>query len=146
MRREGKKLAQVARIQARGQLTIPKPGGHNEPDAEYDKALAAFGLQEAGADADSDDDDLVTSDRARQSTPEPKCYLWPCNVLAWKCWQALQTQWLFTPKGHPSGLNYAGVAAYLATILRLKPKERTEIFSGLQAMEFASLEVWREQR
>lgn len=135
MRREGKKLAQVARIQARGQLYIPNPGGHNEPEAEYDEALAAFGLQEAGAD-----------DGAAEAPPEDKCYLWPCNVATFIVWQALQTQWLFTPKGNPSGLNYKAVIDYLVKILRVKPKERTEVFNGLQAMEFASLEVWQQQQ
>lgn len=147
MRREGKKLAQVARLQARGQLYIPKPGGPtHEPAAEYDAALAGFGLQEVGVDDDVAADGSIIASEARKSIRDDKCYLWPCNEAAFNVWQSLQSQWLFKPSGQHSGLNYAGVSAYLATILRVKPKARTELFSALQAMEFASLKVWQETR
>lgn len=140
MWRKGKKLAQVARIQARGQLHIPQPGGQHEPEVEYNAALAALGLQEQ-----SDDDDDTDDDPKKKRPPEDKCYLWPCNVATWIAWQNIRTQWRYGPKGKPSGLDYTAVTAYLVQVLRVKPKDRAEIFQGIQAMEFASLAVWQEQ-
>lgn len=130
MRRQGKKLAQVARIQARGQLHIPQPGRANEPQAEFDEALAAFGLQEQGADPD-----------AATAAPTDKCYLWPCNVATFIVWQNLRTQWRVGPANKVTGLDYTAVNAYLVGILRVKPAERAALFAGLQAMEFSTLAV-----
>lgn len=127
MRGEGKKLAQVARIQARGQLHIPNPGKPDESEVEFDEALAVFGLQQ-GADDDT-------------PPPPDKCYLWPCNVPTFNLWQRLQTQWRVGGMGGCTGLDYAGVNACM-DLLRIKPKGRSELFSGLQAMEFAALQVW----
>ena len=131
MRREGKKLAQVARIQARGLLYIPSADQPDGPE-EFDEALALFGLR-----ADAAPDDVPE--------PEDKCYLWPCNVAAWNLWGKVQTQWRVGMEGR-TGLDYAGVCAYLVDVLGLKRQERAELFKGLQAMEVEALNVWAQQR
>lgn len=70
-------------------------------------------------------------------------YLWPDNVLSWNCWQSVQTQWR-TGMGGATGLDYAGVRAYLDEMdLGL---ERRDVFTGIQACERATLDVWGEQR
>lgn len=71
-------------------------------------------------------------------------YLWPENVSAWRCWNAVQTQWR-VGMGGATGLDYAGVRAWLE-LQDLEPGELREIFEGLRAAEVATLEVWGEQR
>lgn len=133
MRGQRKKLAQVARIQARGQLYIPKPGNSDEPQAEFDEALAAFGLLAETQDGNE--------------PPEEKCYLWPCNVRTFNIWQGVQTQWRVGGMGGRTGLDYAGVAVYLREICRIRPSRLWgEIWFGLQAMETAALNEYAEQR
>jgi len=142
MRSEGKKLAQVARIQARGLLHIPKPTNSYAPgtelDAEFDESLAAWGLCQADDDGDA------------PPPPDDKCYLWPCNVPAFNVWQAIQTQWR-TASGmdgiHRTGLDYTGIATYMREVLRMRPNRRWgEVWIGLQAMEVAAINVWNERR
>jgi len=70
-------------------------------------------------------------------------YLWPCNVRAWQHWQGVQTQWRTGMSG-ATGLDYAGVHAYLQTMVK-SHKQRQTIFDGIQAAERATLAVWREQ-
>lgn len=131
-RRQGKKLAQVARIQARGQLYIPG-STHDAPEAEFDEALAAFGFVQG------DDDGAA-------GVSDGLCYLWPCNLQAFNTWQRLQTQWREGSMVGKTGLDYGAVAAYLRDVLCIKPKARGELFAGIQAMEFAALEVWAKER
>lgn len=130
-RRQGKKLAQVARIQARGQLYIP--GSSHAPQAEFDEALAAFGLTQA-------------DDEGASSAGDGICYLWPCNVEAYNLWQRLQTQWRYSAIGGRTGLDYGAVAAILRDVLCIKPKARAELFAGIRAMECAALEVWAQEQ
>ncbi len=126
MRSEGKKLAQVARIQARGLLTNPK---QIEEDADVlTDAAAAFGFHVVRRDTDGERDD--------------PCYLWPCNVPTWHIWGRLQSQWRVGGMGGRTGLDYTGVHTYLREVLGIKPKALPTLFSELQAMEFASLEEW----
>ena len=131
-RREGKKLAQVARIQARGQLHIPG-SNHDATEAEFTEALAAFGL---------------TPDEGEGTTSAPGglCYLWPCNVPAFNAWQRLQTQWRDSAMGGRTGLDYSAVTAFLRDVLRIKPKALAELFAGIQAMEVAALNVWNQEK
>lgn len=133
MRRQRKKLAQVARLQARGQLYLPKQGNPNEPQAEFDEALAALGLQAEAQDG--------------EQPPEDKCYLWPCNVHTFNIWQGVQTQWRVGGMGGRTGLDYDAVATYMREVCRIKPTRRWgEIWIGLQAMEIAALNEYAEQR
>lgn len=132
MRRQRKKLAQVARCQARGQLHIPQPDD-DEP-AEFDEALAVFGLQQ---ELDESDETQIADD---------KCYLWPCNVPVFNAWQGVQTQWRTGGMGERTGLDYDGVATYLYDVVRIKKRRWRETWIGLQAMERATLEVWAEKR
>jgi hypothetical protein len=104
----------------------------NEPAAEFDAALVAFGLQPGSRD-----------DAA--PAPDELCYLWPCNVRAWNVWQQVQTQWRVGMGGR-EGLDYGGVQVYLASLPGLRPKARAELWAGLRAMEHAALAVWAEQR
>jgi hypothetical protein len=75
---------------------------------------------------------------------ETEFHLWPENVLAWRCWQALQTQWRVGMAG-ATGLDYAGVRAWLQDA-GLTDAERTDVWPGIQACEHATLEVWAERR
>jgi hypothetical protein len=82
--------------------------------------------------------------RAGLQAPEPEvAYLWPDNVQAWNHWQSVQTQWR-TGMGGSTGLDYAGVRAYLDEA-GVQGSERTDTFKGIQAAERASLEVWADQ-
>lgn len=155
MRCEGKKLAQVARCQARGLLEIPGSDNDDDHDVQathVDDAAAAFGLCLAAQDADEGDEIPTTAADGQADQPQarqgagPRVYLWPCNLATFNAWQRVQTQWQHDASGKPTGLQYAGVMPFLARVLRLKPKAFDEIFSGLQAMERAALGVWREQR
>jgi hypothetical protein len=58
------------------------------------------------------------------------CYLWPDNVQAWFCWQGVQTQWR-VGMGGPTGLDYAGVRAYLDE--QRLGDERQAVFAGMAA-------------
>ncbi len=138
LRREGKKLAQVARIWARDQLYIPRQGEHDDPEAQLDEALAAVGLREEVAE-------VAEGDEA--APQEDKCYLWPCNVATFDIWQRLQSQWRVGGiGGERTGLDYAGVISYLREVAHVRNKDLPEVFGGLQAMELAALEVWASQR
>lgn len=94
--------------------------------------MAVFGLQQ-----DESDDAQI---------PDEKCYLWPCNVRTFNVWQQVQTQWRSAGMGERTGLDYAGVVAYLGSMPGMRPKARSQLFSGLRAMERAALEVWAEKR
>ena len=96
-----------------------------EPTNAWTQHIAALGL------LDQPDDERVA-------------YLWPDNVLAWRCWQGVQTQWR-VGMGGATGLDYAGVRAFLDE-QDLQRDERREVFAGIQACERATLEVWAEQR
>lgn len=132
MRRQRKKLAQVARIQARGLLHIPKQGEADD-EPEFDEALAAFGLQQV----DDDDAPPVQHD---------KCYLWPCNVADFVIWQQLQTQWRIGGMGVMTGLDYTAVIAYLRDVRGMNRQARADIFPGLRAMEDACLSEWSKKQ
>lgn len=96
-----------------------------DPNNAWTGAIAALGLLE-------------------QQPDEHVVYLWPDNVLAWRCWQGVQTQWR-VGMGGATGLDYAGVRAFLDE-QQLSGDERREVFAGIQACEWATLEVWAEQR
>jgi hypothetical protein len=76
---------------------------------------------------------------------QQEVYLWPCNYEAWRHWQALQTQWRIGGMGGASGLDYAGVRAYLDES-GLRGATRKEVWAGICACEAATLEGWAQQR
>jgi hypothetical protein len=85
---------------------------------------------------------------AAQPDPEPEpevLYLWPCNVQAWSCWLAVQTQWRSGMDG-PTGLDYGSVHTYLHAVRNLRGQALRDVFAGIQAAERATLEVWAERR
>jgi hypothetical protein len=79
-----------------------------------------------------------------QQPDESRAYLWPDNVVAWGCWQRVQTQWR-VGMGGATGLDYAGVRAYLDEA-NLAGAERRDVFDGICACERATLDVWAAQR
>lgn len=71
-------------------------------------------------------------------------FLWPENLLAWRCWMSIQTQWR-VGMGGQAGLDYAGVRAFLE-LAGLRKQERLEVFAAVAVMERATLEAWAEKR
>lgn len=131
--RKRKKLAQVARLWARDLLHIPTGASDDDQETQFDDALVALGLTQ---DAGANDPD---------APPSQKCYLWPCNVLAFNVWTQIQTQWRTSAMGGRVGLDYAGVEAWLRSRPGLRPRARKELMQGLQAMELSALNAWAQQ-
>lgn len=123
--RERKKLAQVARCAALGQLVNPDELAE-EKDA-VDEAAAAFGL-------------VPVFDQE----PTQPIYLWPENVESWNFFQACSTQWHVGPGG-AIGMNYPGCEV-VRDARRIRRKAWPQLFSELQAMERATLDAWRERK
>ncbi|WP_180125674.1 DUF1799 domain-containing protein [Rhodoferax sp. BLA1] len=97
-----------------------------------DAALAAWGLVE-----ERDEE---------QTEAEPAVYhIWPENWDTWRIWNRIQTQWQVGFNGR-TGLNYAGVTAYLRDVVRVRPRHFTHKFMCIQAMELAALDEWAKQR
>lgn len=71
--------------------------------------------------------------------------LWPDNVLAWQCWLDVQTQWR-TGMGGPTGLDYAGVRAYLDEACVGPEQDRPYIWGALREAERAVLRHMSRQR
>lgn len=122
MRSKRKKLAEAARLLARGHLRLP--GDEGEPNAVVDEALAVWGL--VAEEAIELEKDFV---------------LWPECIDTFNLWLAVQTQWLTAPAGNKTGLNYPGVEVCL-NARRIRGKKRDEVFRHLQAMEQAALNEW----
>lgn len=68
-------------------------------------------------------------------------YLWPCNEQTWCHWKQVQTQWRTSGMGGATGLDYAGVRAYLDE-QGLQGPERKDTFDGICAAECGTLEGW----
>lgn len=66
-------------------------------------------------------------------------------MQAWECWQGVNTQWRVGMAG-PTGLDYAGVRAFLDEQDIEGPDARRDIWRGIQAAERATLEVWADRR
>lgn len=80
--------------------------------------------------------------RVRQ--PAPTFYLWPCNVAAWRAFQALRTQWRTGMSGY-TGLDYAAVIAWLR-LHGHRGKAARRLLAGIQACEAGALQAWAELR
>ena len=73
-------------------------------------------------------------------------YLWPENLRAWECWLEVQTQWQYASmSGQRTGLNYAGVHAFLVAEVP-NVRERRTIFEAIRAAERECLQVWFERQ
>lgn len=72
-------------------------------------------------------------------------YLWPCNLPAWNCWHAIQTQWRIGMAG-ATGLDYPSVLAYLERIEGLSGPDLRERFELMQACERLALTEWAQRR
>jgi hypothetical protein len=127
---QSKKLAEAARLLARGQLRLRAEDSEAEPAESISDALAAFGLE-----AETEDDLEV----------EEAFYIWPENVASFNAWLGVQTQWN-TDNGVRTGLNYPGVEAYLRMSGRVRRKALPELLLELQAMETAALNEWNKER
>ncbi|MDH0049629.1 DUF1799 domain-containing protein [Comamonas terrigena] len=67
------------------------------------------------------------------------------NMPVVEAWIGVETQWLYAGMaGVQTGLNYAGVQAWLQIFI--KPGERPAIMRGLQLMERAALDAMNERR
>jgi len=139
VRREGKKLARAAALHASGQLRFNHPGSGHDPnrddDADYRATLAALGLQ-------PDDDDAAADDAAGDGA----FYLWPECLDTFEHWRQLQTQWRVGGMGGVTGLDYAGVSAYLALCGPRSAKERKALFMELRVMEASALDAMARER
>lgn len=72
-------------------------------------------------------------------------WLWPENAESFAVWQSLQTQWRVGMDG-PTGMDYAGVRAYLDECGPGPGEERRALFASIRACEHATLRAWGEQR
>lgn len=70
-------------------------------------------------------------------------WLWPENAAVFTAWQELQTQWR-VGMGGATGMDYAGVRAYLDECGPGPSEERRALFASLRACEHACLRAWRE--
>jgi hypothetical protein len=101
--------------------------------------MAIFGLVQ---DDSADDDASAPAPRRQQNI----CYLWPCNLRTFNLWMQVQTQWRTSATGSKTGLDYAGVEAWMRSQRILRPSARAEAMRCLQAMEIASINAWAQQR
>jgi len=65
----------------------------------------------------------------------------PSNERTTDLFMLLQTQWKYDRVGKPDGIDYKAVEA-AANMMRIQEEDRPELFSGIQIMEFAALEVF----
>lgn len=72
---------------------------------------------------------------------QAEAYLWPCNVPTWGHWAQVQTQWRTGGMGGATGLDYAGVRAYMDEA-GLQGEERKDTFAGIRAAERGTLDGW----
>lgn len=76
---------------------------------------------------------------------QDEVWLWPENIESWQRWNALQTQWRVGMAG-ATGMDYAGVSAFLSTGEGLQGEDLRKAFRDMQACEFATLKAWNEAR
>lgn len=122
-RGQGKKLAALAGAVAASQSKA-------EPDAQARNANPLLAA-------------IFRSSSDAAATGESH-YLWPCNVGLWALWQDLQTQWR-TGMGGATGLDYAGVRAYLEDA-PVDGHSRAEVWAAVRACERATLQAWAKGR
>lgn len=115
---------------ARGQLVIEgSEESAEESEQEINEAFAAFGLV-ADGQLDLDSETFA---------------LWPENLPTFNLWQQIQTQWRVGGVGNPTGLDYAGIEAYMR-LSGIRKKDQANFLPGIQAMERATLNEWANQK
>jgi len=75
--------------------------------------------------------------------------MWPECAAVWQLWERLQTQWRYAGmQGQPTGLDYAGVTAFLRATGydRSRRRNLAQAFDDLTAMEHAVLKAWAERQ
>lgn len=65
-------------------------------------------------------------------------------MAAWAHWRAVQTQWRVGGMGGATGLDYAGVRAYLSGAIK-KRKKREHVFECIRAAETGTLQALGEK-
>jgi hypothetical protein len=84
-------------------------------------------------------------DQSDTGGPKP-FFLLPENQRALTTWLALQTQWVHAGMGQPTGLNYAGVEAYLRLArLDRPPRRARQLLADIQRMERVTLHEWADR-
>ena len=101
--------------------------------------MAALGLCEAPA---QDDD----AEGGSTAPDVDTFYLWPENVQAFTHWQCVQTQWRVGGMGGVTGLDYAGVRAYLELCGPRSSREREALFRDFMVMEGGALPELNRRR
>ncbi|MCU0963533.1 MAG: DUF1799 domain-containing protein [Burkholderiaceae bacterium] len=100
-----------------------------EDAAERARALAAFGMR-------------LEDEAPAQELPG--FHLLPECVPVFQLWRNVQTQWRVGMMG-PTGLDYAGVEAYMR-MARTQLRREADTIELLRAMEVATLKVYAERR
>lgn len=131
---QGKKLAEAARLLARGELTSTD---HDAPPEDSDdqaaSALAAFGL-------------VAVDPRGRElGHGRPIFHLWPEHQAAFDLFLLCSTQWRHGAMG-ATGLDYAGIEALIRLRRLARPRHVPRLFAELQVLERATLAEWSRQR
>ena len=139
----GKKLAEAARLWARGELQDEHEQARQQDEArsEVDAALAAFGRY------------MQEDDTGGARAPAGKVfYLWPENERAWNFFLCCSTQWHWANTistgisiPHRTGLDY-GFVELLMERQHIRRGKRARMFRQVQAMEYGALKGWREQQ
>lgn len=136
VRGQGKKLSRAAKLWASGQLDTDADHDADE-DAQFDAALAALGLYaDASGPADT---------HAASAQPPDVCHIWPECVPLWNLWLELQTQWRVSAGlggSGRTGLDYAGVSAWMRGARGLRGDALREALRCVAAMERAALGEW----
>ena len=130
-----KKLADAARAWARGGKRAEERRSFQEERA----ALAELGLP---------DDEIDAALEARAPAEEELFELWPENLLAYRLFVELETQWRvaigFGASAH-LGLDYGAAVALMVSVYRVKPPERADLMGDLRAMERAVLPIFNKR-
>jgi hypothetical protein len=130
----GKKLAEAARLWARGDLLSAEEHERRaqENSEHLDADAAGLGFTVVWAD-----------DPAAQPAAPATFYLWPENLPAWEFFQqGCGTQWRYGQAG-PTGLDYCAVDLLMRR-RHIPLRKRARLLLLVQAMEHGALQGWRE--
>lgn len=84
-------------------------------------------------------------DRSAEGRRKP-FYLLPENRAALDAWLQVQTQWRVGGMGTPTGLDYAGIEAWMRCTGRAgNPRRARRLLQDLQLMERVTLNEWADR-